>query len=70
MKAVSGSYGEKGQVLAEYAFMLVVFTLFTVLFFVLMAAFSQYGARLIGLVSWEPNPVSRSQMESIMNGTL
>ena len=70
MKAVRGSYGKKGQVLAEYAFMLVVFTLFTVMFFVLMAAFSQYGARLIGLVSWEPSPPSRSQMESIMRGTL
>ena len=70
MKAVSGLRGEKGQVLAEYAFMLVVFTLFTVMFFILMAAFSQYGARLIGLVSWEPSPPSRSQMESIMNGTL
>ncbi|OQA87008.1 MAG: hypothetical protein BWY31_01052 [Lentisphaerae bacterium ADurb.Bin242] len=70
MKAVSRSFGKKGQVLSEYAFMLAVFTLFTVMFFVLMAAFSQYGARLIGLVSWEPSPPSRSQMESIMNGTL
>ncbi len=70
MKAVSRSFGKKGQVLSEYAFMLVVFTLFTVMFFILMAAFSQYGARLIGLVSWEPSPPSRSQMESIMNGTL
>lgn len=70
MKTVRRSYGRKGQVLAEYAFMLVVFTLFTVMFFVLMAAFSQYGARLIGLVSWEPSPPSRSQMESIMRGTL
>lgn len=70
MKAVSRSFGKKGQVLSEYAFMLVVFTLFAVMFFILMAAFSQYGARLIGLVSWEPSPPSRSQMESIMNGTL
>ncbi len=70
MKTAKGALGRKGQVLAEYAFMLVVFTLFTVMFFVLMAAFSQYGARLIGLVSWEPSPPSRSQMESIMRGTL
>ncbi len=70
MKTVSRPYGKRGQVLAEYAFMLVIFALFTVMFFVLMAAFSQYGARLIGLVSWEPSPPSRSQMESIMNGTL
>ncbi len=70
MKAMRKSCGEHGQVLSEYAFMLVVFTLFTVMFFVLMAAFSEYGARLIGLVSWEPSPPSRSQMESIMNGTL
>lgn len=70
MRAVRKRRGKKGQVLSEYAFMLVVFALFTLMFFVLMAAFSQYGARLVGLVSWEPNPVSRSQMERIMNGTL
>jgi len=70
MKALKKSRGGRGQVLSEYAFMLVVFALFTLMFFVLMAAFSQYGARLIGLVSWEPSPASRSQMENIMNGTL
>ena len=59
-----------GQVLTEYAFMMVVGALFAVMFFVLLAAFSEYGARLIGLVSWEPSPPSRSQMETIMKGNL
>ena len=59
-----------GQVLAEYAVMLVFCTFFALLFFMLMAAFSEYGMRLIGLVSWEPNPPDRSQMEQIVNGTL
>ncbi|MCI6287199.1 MAG: hypothetical protein MR727_00525 [Lentisphaeria bacterium] len=60
----------RGQVLTEYAFMMVVGALFAVMFFVLLAAFSEYGARLIGLVSWEPSPPSRSQMETIMKGNL
>lgn len=50
--------------------MMVVGALFAVMFFVLLAAFSEYGARLIGLVSWEPSPPSRSQMETIMKGNL
>ena len=59
-----------GQVLTEYALMLVVCVLFTVVLCALLAAFSRYGARLIGLVSWEPNPPDRSQMEQIVSGTL
>lgn len=59
-----------GQVLTEYAMMLVVCALFTVVLCALLAAFSRYGARLIGLVSWEPNPPDRSQMEQIVSGTL
>ena len=50
--------------------MLVTAVVFAVMFFVLLAAFTEYGARLIGLVSWEPSPPSRSQMESIMKGNL
>ena len=59
-----------GQALTEYAFMLVIAALFSLMFFVLLAAFSGHGARLIGLISWEPTPSSRSQMESIMRGKL
>ena len=59
-----------GQVLTEYAFMLVVGVVFSVLFFVLLAALSEYGTRLIGLVSWEPSPASRSQLESIIRGNI
>ena len=62
--------GTAGQVLTEYAAMLVICVLFTVMLCALLAAFSQYGARLIGLVSWEPNPPDRSQMEQIISGTL
>lgn len=56
--------------MTEFAFMLVVSVVFSVMFFVLLAALSEHGARLIGLVSWEPSPPSRSQMESIMKGKL
>lgn len=57
-----------GQVLTEFAFMLAASLVFVIMFFVLLAALSGHGARLIGLVSWEPSPPSRSQMESIMRG--
>ena len=60
----------RGQVLTEYAFMLIGAIIFGIMFFVLMAAFTGHGARLIGLVSWEPTPQSRSQMEAIIGGTL
>ena len=59
-----------GQALTEYAFMLVIGVGFSVLFFVLLAALSEYGTRLIGLVSWEPSPASRSQLESIIKGNI
>ena len=59
-----------GQALTEYAFMLVVGVGFSVLFFVLLAALSEYGTRLIGLVSWEPSPASRTQLESIIHGNI
>ena len=60
----------RGQALTEYAFMLVCAVVFSVMFFVLMAALTGYGARLIGLVSWEPTPTQRSQMEKLINGKL
>ena len=59
-----------GQALTEYAFMLVIGVGFSVLFFVLLAALSEYGTRLIGLVSWEPSPASRTQLESIIHGNI
>ena len=62
--------GNRGQALTEYAFMLVVGVGFSVLFFILLAALSEYGTRLIGLVSWEPSPASRSQLESIIRGNI
>ena len=62
--------GIAGQALTEYVAMLVVCVLFTVVLCALLAAFSRHGARLIGLVSWEPNPPDRSQMEQIVSGTL
>ena len=61
---------KRGQVLAEYAFMLVTGIVFALMFFALLAAFTGYGARLIGLISWEPSPPGRSQMEAIMKGNL
>ncbi len=60
----------RGQALTEYAFMLIGAIIFGIMFFVLMAAFTGHGARLIGLVSWEPTPQSRSQMEAIISGNL
>jgi len=56
--------------LTEYAFMLVLSMIFVLMFFVLLAAFSEHGARLIGLISWEPTPSSRAQMEKVMKGNL
>ena len=59
---------ERGQVLAEYALMMTVCAVFSLLFLVLLAACSLYGSRLVSLVAWEPDPPDRSQMETIMNG--
>ena len=71
MKILKGNRKRtRGQALTEYAFMLVVGVMFSVLFFVLLAALSEYGTRLIGLVSWEPSPPSRSQLETLIKGNL
>ena len=56
--------------MTEYTFMLAMGIVFVLMFFVLLAAFSEHGARLIGLISWEPTPSSRSQMEKVMKGNL
>ena len=59
-----------GQVLSEYAFMLITCVVFAAVFFVLFAALAEHGARLVCLVSWEPDPPNRTQLESIMKGNL
>ena len=69
MKILKGKRN-RGQALTDYAFMLVVGVGFSILFFVLLAALSEYGTRLIGLVSWEPSPASRSQLESVIKGNI
>lgn len=68
LPCLRGRQCSRGQVLAEYALMLTVCAVFSLLFLVLLAACSMYGSRVISLVSWEPDPPSRSQMESIMQG--
>ena len=60
----------RGQALTEYAFMLATAIVFALMFFALLAAIAGHGARLIGLVSWEPSPPSRSQMEAVIKGKL
>lgn len=45
---------ESGQVLAEYAAMLVMFALVVITMFLLLAVFTEYGWRLIAFVGWEP----------------
>ena len=45
---------ENGQVLTEYAIMLVMFALVAISLFLLLAVFTEYGWRLIAFVSWEP----------------
>lgn len=52
----------KGQTLAEYAIMMVMTTVILVTLLLLLGAFSNYGARVIGLVAWEPNPASYDAM--------
>lgn len=55
---------EKGQVIAEYAIMLVMTVVVLVTLLMFLGAFTNYGARLIGLVAWEPNPISYDAMAS------
>ena len=48
------SRGNRGQILTEYALMLVAFVAVTCLLVLLLAAFTEYGWRLVSLVAWEP----------------
>lgn len=45
---------ERGQVLAEYTALLVMFTLVAITLLLLLAVFTEYGWRIIALVGWEP----------------
>ncbi|MBR2363773.1 MAG: hypothetical protein IKA79_01100 [Lentisphaeria bacterium] len=56
--------GCRGQALLEYAAMLVMTTVVLVTLLFLLGAFTNYGARLINMVSWEPNPASYDAMAS------
>ena len=56
--------------MTEFALMLISAIVFSLMFFVLIAAFTGHGVRLIGLVSWEPSPTQRSQMENLIQGKL
>lgn len=60
----------RGQAMTEFALMLISAIVFSLMFFVLLAAFTGHGVRLIGLVSWEPTPTQRSQMENLIKGKL
>lgn len=54
----------KGQSLIEFAIMSVTSVIVLVSLLFLLGVFTNYGARIIGFVAWEPNPVSHTQMES------
>lgn len=45
---------ESGQVLTEYAMMLVIALTISVALFHLMRLFLEYGWRLLSLIAWEP----------------
>ncbi|MBO5760061.1 MAG: hypothetical protein J6S53_00795 [Lentisphaeria bacterium] len=53
---------EKGQAIAEYALMMVMTLVVLVTLLLFLGAFTNYGARLIGLVAWEPNPIPYDAM--------
>lgn len=52
MRTESGR--ERGQVLAKYAALLVMFTLVAITMLLLLAVFTEYGWRITALVGWEP----------------
>ena len=45
---------ERGQVLAEYAALLVMFALVAITMLLLLAVVTEYGWRITALVGWEP----------------
>ncbi len=46
--------GERGQVLAEYTALLVMFLLVAAVMLLLLAVFLEYGWRITALIGWEP----------------
>lgn len=46
--------GESGQVLAEYAVMLLMVVPVALTLFLLMRVFLEYGWRILTLIAWEP----------------
>ena len=46
--------GERGQVLAEYTALLVMFLLVAAVMLLLLAVFLEYGWRITALIVWEP----------------
>ena len=46
--------GERGQVLAEYTALLVMFLLVAAVMLLLLAVFLEYGWRISALICWEP----------------
>ena len=46
--------GERGQVLAEYTALLVMFLLVAAVMLLLLAVFLEYGWRITDLIGWEP----------------
>lgn len=54
----------RGQVLVEFAAMLVITTVILVAMLFFLGTFAHYGARLINLVAWEPNPASYDEMSA------
>ena len=46
---------DSGQVLTEYAIMLVTVSLVTITMFLLIRVFQEYGGRILTLIAWEPD---------------
>ena len=46
--------GERGQVLAEYTALLVMFLLVAAVMLLLLAVFLEYGWRITALIGWAP----------------
>ena len=60
--------GVRGQVIVEFAAMLVMMTVILAAMLFFLGTFTNYGARLIHLVAWEPNPASYDEMSAYSRG--
>lgn len=45
---------ERGQILTEYAILIVMFVLVAAVMLLLLAVFLEYGWRITALIGWEP----------------